>query len=143
MNKKYIPVEVSAAREIAFRYQKQRVFIIAVDTAHNKTHFTTYGISPQDKIEVANMAEAIALQIGCNPAESKYTEDFRKDFNAADYKATKETLAAVRNMVSRFLVTHHDISRSWLDGFVECGAVEIDYNYHPFYPHIKPKGGVS
>lgn len=52
-------------------------------------------------------------------------------------------LAIIRNEVSRFLIAHRDVARCWIEAFVECGAVEADFNYHPRYPFIKPKGGAS
>ena len=41
----------------------------------------------------------------------------------------------IREMLERFLIVHRNVSKSWLDGFVECKAVTIDYNYP--YPMIR------
>jgi hypothetical protein len=49
-----------------------------------------------------------------------------------------ERLKAIRSMVSRFLIAHRDTHRSWVESFVECGAVKVDFNYHPHYPYIEP-----
>lgn len=50
-------------------------------------------------------------------------------------------LAAVCVMVSRFLVAHRDVSRNWIEAFIEVDAIKVDFNYHPLYPYIEPAHG--
>lgn len=50
----------------------------------------------------------------------------------------RKNLQATREMISRFLVAHRDTSRSWIESFIECGAIKVDWNYHPLYPYIEP-----
>ena len=47
----YIPVPVPAAKQIAEEYDKDQVLIICADTAHDKLHFTSYGVTATDKLE--------------------------------------------------------------------------------------------
>lgn len=54
-------------------------------------------------------------------------------------RMSENTLKAVREMISRFLVAHRDTHKSWIEAFVECGAITADFNYHPLYPFIEPK----
>ncbi len=44
---KYKPIPISAARDIAKRYDKQQVIIVAWDPVHGLTHVTTYGDTPE------------------------------------------------------------------------------------------------
>jgi hypothetical protein len=40
---KYKPIPISAAKEIAKKYDKQQVIIVAWDAQHGREHVTTYG----------------------------------------------------------------------------------------------------
>ena len=44
---------------------------------------------------------------------------------------------AITAMLARFLIAHRDTHRCWLDSFVECGAVTIDWNANP-YGEVRP-----
>ncbi len=41
--KKYKPIPITAARDIAKRFDKQQVIVVAWDAVHGKEHVTTYG----------------------------------------------------------------------------------------------------
>jgi hypothetical protein len=43
---KYKQVPISAAKELAKKYDKQEVIILSVDREFDKVHITTYGINP-------------------------------------------------------------------------------------------------
>lgn len=45
---KYISVPVSAAKEIAEKFEKQEVIVLSVDRIHEKVHITTYGKTPKN-----------------------------------------------------------------------------------------------
>jgi hypothetical protein len=55
---------------------------------------------------------------------------------------------AITKMIARFLIAHRDTARTWIEAFIECGAIKVDFNYHQNYPYIEPvlahedKGGV-
>lgn len=45
MENKYKRVPITAAREVAKKYDKQEIVILAIDREFNKIHITTYGVS--------------------------------------------------------------------------------------------------
>lgn len=45
----YQPVTVQATRRIADEFDKDVVVIVALDHAHDKTHFSSYGQAPQGR----------------------------------------------------------------------------------------------
>ena len=95
----YVPVPVEAAKQIAVQFQKQMVVIIATDNVHQQTNFTTYGVSPEEKVEAAVTAEFLSKQMGNVPEANRFSEDFRRDMDAAKYKAALEALERIANIL--------------------------------------------
>lgn len=87
---------------------------------------------------IQNTESTVKERIGReNPYWSQAYEDVCVAVNRE--MAHRKSLQATREMISRFLVAHRDTSKNWIEAFVECGAIEADFNYHPLYPFIKPK----
>lgn len=96
----YLPVTVEAAREIANRFEKDIVVIVSVDHVHLKTHFTTYGRSPKDKVVAAALGEGLALATGHELNQIQSFQDFRHldaAKNSADLEIAKELLKQVQS----------------------------------------------
>jgi hypothetical protein len=74
--KPYKPVTVSAAVKIAETFEKSRVVILSYDTAHELTHVTTYGTTPEDKLLAASAGDACAAVVGCDLNKITRYEDF-------------------------------------------------------------------
>ena len=94
-NYKAIPVE--AAKQIALTFDKQQVVIIAVDHPHDQVHTVTYGVGAVDKVEAAKMGEFLTKQLGCDTSKAEFSEDFRRDYDAAKYKRALELLRDATN----------------------------------------------
>ena len=74
----YKPVTVEAAVSIAERFDKSQVLIIAYDTAHQKTHFTTYGVTPEDKESIARVGDYLGQHLtGIEREQCTNYEDYR------------------------------------------------------------------
>lgn len=73
----YVPVPVEAAREIAQKFAKDIVVIVATDRAHDQIHTTTYGRSQFDKIHAAELGPVLATAAGGFVPAAKMFEDFR------------------------------------------------------------------
>lgn len=93
MSEPYQPVPVSAAADIARQYAKQIIVILSCDTAHNLTHYTTFGVSAEEKIQAANIGDLVANII--NGGKSHIFEDFRL-LDAAQAKAKIDELTAAQ-----------------------------------------------
>lgn len=91
------------------------------------TNYELYAAARIEELEAA-------LETGQRNCDEVY-EDLRTQRDEA-----QKDLKAIREMVSRFLIAHRDTHRCWIESFVECGAIEADFNYHPNFPFIKPKG---
>ena len=55
----YIPVPVPAAKQIADLYDKDQIIIISADIAHDKLHFTSYGVTATNKLDAARATKLI------------------------------------------------------------------------------------
>lgn len=74
----YVPIPVAVAREIAARYQKSQVVILAWDPVHELTHTTTYGVEPDEKERAAEVGDACAKAICGDGFERRRSfEDYR------------------------------------------------------------------
>ena len=100
----YVPVPVEAAKQIAVQFQKQMVVIIATDNVHQQTNYTSYGVSPEEKVEAAVTAEFLSKQMGNVPEANKFSEDFRRDMDAAKYKAAMELIESCQKVLTEYLV---------------------------------------
>jgi hypothetical protein len=76
-DKTYQPVLVDAAREIAFKYVKDWVMVIAYDAGFDKTHCTTFARTAGDKSFVADLSEVCLRAIGICTEDATVHEDFR------------------------------------------------------------------
>lgn len=90
----YLPVPVEAARQISVGWRKQIVVIVSIDHVFDKTHFTTYGQEPEDKMIAARLGEAICTATGHFIEQAEVSEDFRT-VDAAKRQADIERLERV------------------------------------------------
>ena len=102
--KEYQAIPVEAAKRIALEFDKQQVVIIAADTVHDKLHTATYGVSARDKVIAARIGEILTEQAGGVIEQAEFTEDFRRDFDAAKYKQALELLRAAECVMSAHAV---------------------------------------
>jgi hypothetical protein len=100
MNQKptYLPIPVSVATEIADKFAKSQVVILAFDPVHEVTHTTTYGKSPFDKENAAATGKIVTQAIGNDLSRAQHFEDYHKDYAAANHKALIE---AVREIIKQ------------------------------------------
>lgn len=54
-------------------------------------------------------------------------------------KRMRDEFKATREMIARYLIANRKVHKTWIQGFVECGAIEVDWEYHPYYPGITAK----
>lgn len=111
---------------------------IQVCTARLRALLQSHGVfigSPNPETEASKAEYDLRHQL---LAADQKTADARKQIQALELE-----LQSIRNEVSRFLIAHRSTAKCWVEAFVECGAIEADFNYHPLYPFIKPKGGAS
>jgi hypothetical protein len=88
-------VPVSVAQQIAQDFSKSIVVITAMDDRYVTT--ATFGRTPGDKIIAAKIGEHFGIITGKGPGV--FTEDFRKDFDAAKYKAALDALRSIVEML--------------------------------------------
>lgn len=62
--KEYKGIPISAAREIARKYDKNQVIIVTWDAVHSRIHVTTYGKSKRECVEAAEGGNAIKRSLG-------------------------------------------------------------------------------
>lgn len=74
----HTPIPVETAREIATKFHKSMVVVLAYDPASMLTHTTTYGVEPADKERAADVGERCAKLI-CGDGFEQRTryEDYR------------------------------------------------------------------
>lgn len=88
----YIPIPVSEAQRISDLYQKSMVVILAYDPAHQMSHATTFGVTADDKVYAAQMADRTVDMMGELGRTKTVHEDFRQDFDAGLYKEAVDLL---------------------------------------------------
>ncbi len=79
MPKKYKPVPVEVAQKIASDFDKDMVIVLAYDKAHDRTHTTTYGVSPEDKENAARLGETLTAACGADVSAKTTFEDFHDE----------------------------------------------------------------
>jgi hypothetical protein len=84
------PIPVAAARQIADESGHDIVVIVAWRRATNRSHVTTYGKNPMDKMGAAKLGEILAQAAGIGPPTQSF-EDFRTR-TAADWAQEKDAL---------------------------------------------------
>ncbi len=67
---KYKRIPVSAAKEIAQKYDKNQVIILTWDEAHGMTHVTTYGVDKKQCKQAADGGKRIVEFLGLRPKDS-------------------------------------------------------------------------
>lgn len=79
MNKEhsYKGVPVEAARSVGQLFDKNMVVILAYDRVHEKTHTTTWGRTPEDKLGVARLGDICAEACGADMSKTEVYQDFR------------------------------------------------------------------
>lgn len=87
----YIPVPVSVAKEIAEKFAKDIIVIVAWYRKHEMTHTTTYGAAAELKDVAASWGEYFAKAVGADVAKTNWYEDYRAT-EAATYKAKVDKL---------------------------------------------------
>ena len=97
----YKPVTVQAASEIARVFNKDVVVVMAIDRTHDKTHFTSYGRSADDKIQAAEFCELISGGLGC-PGPLERFEDFRSVDAAKRAEDIENARRALRWALAQF-----------------------------------------
>ena len=79
----YVEVPVSAAREIAERYQKDIVIINAWDAVHQLIHTATYGVTAVDKRFAAHGGHLTSQALGADLSRMQNFSDYRDERIAA------------------------------------------------------------
>ncbi|HWC91358.1 MAG TPA: hypothetical protein VG433_16930, partial [Pirellulales bacterium] len=82
----YEAVPVYVAKQIAERYAKTQVVIVAWDPLFQLTHTTTYGVSATDKENAAAAGAICTKALGCDLGKKQVHEDFHHDYNPARLK---------------------------------------------------------
>lgn len=92
----YKPVPVEAAKQIAQQFDKSQVIIVTFDPLFRLLHRTSYGVSAMDKVAAAHAADEFVRSTGAEPRLRQTHEDFRRDFDAAQFKQVLELLATIQ-----------------------------------------------
>lgn len=77
--RKYKPVPVKVAMDIAKGFDKSIVVINAWDPVYGLLHTTTFGVEERDKQWAAQAGEITAVALGAGLDKAKYYENFRKN----------------------------------------------------------------
>lgn len=85
----YKPIPVAVGVEIAKKYEKSVVVLLAYDPVHQKMHTMTYGVTAKDKEYAADLGEICATVVGAGPDRQTY-EDFRRDYSAGQFRELQE-----------------------------------------------------
>ena len=97
----YSPVPVEAAAAIAEQYDKTMVMIVANDQRHKRTHVTTYGASPVDKVMIADLADQFRRDYLAEPLTTY--EDFRTIDQAKRARAIRALMNTVKELRGVFV----------------------------------------
>lgn len=95
MASEYKPIPVAVAKEIADKFGKSIVVILAFDREWERTHTTTYGVTSFEKENAAAVGEIATQAIGCDLGRKQVFEDFHRDYAPAFYKRAVEILRRV------------------------------------------------
>lgn len=79
----YRPIPVQFAAEISDRFAKDVVAIVALDSAHDMMHITTYGRTAATKLFAAELGESINQHLSRAPEQKRTFSDFREPNTAA------------------------------------------------------------
>jgi hypothetical protein len=103
VSKSYVPVPVSAARDLAHSFAKDVVVILCYDRKHDLLHTTTYGRDASDKIRAAELGPVLAKAAGGFTPAGQPFEDFRDPALRAErydelLGASEEVLEGIKNL---------------------------------------------
>jgi len=110
-----IHIPVSEAQRVATLYAKSLVVIIAADAHHIYT--STFGVSPADKVAAAILGDFLAAQMGLAPNAADFSEDFRRDFDAANYKTARDLLKSALAVLNAHAIGHQ--TQTAIETFLE------------------------
>jgi hypothetical protein len=113
----YTQVTVDLARQIAVQCKKDVIVIMSIDRQFDKTHFTTYGVTADDKLQAACFGETIATGLGCGGPLERF-EDFRTvdaATRAADIDRLGRVGQALDHALSSLLVCRTGIADELLE----------------------------
>lgn len=94
----YRPISVEAALEISRHYSKQMVLIVGIDRVHEKTHFATFGETPEDKVQIAQIGDAFSKWLTNSPPVNVY-----EDFRVVDQAKRAKQIRDLQEFVKAFL----------------------------------------
>lgn len=77
MPEDYIPVPVADAAAIARSRRKDIVCVVSIDRRHDRTHMTTFGATPIDKVHAADLGDRVMKCLGSDPTQKRSFEDWR------------------------------------------------------------------
>lgn len=131
----YAAIPVDAAANIGHHYRKSAVVILAQDHEHGKTHFTTWGREAKDKLEAAQLADAMA-RILASPGAWTIYEDFRLD--AGKVKARFDTLYAASREFLEWLALNPDVEGVLRAAGAPLGKLLEESQAPPTRPPLNP-----
>ncbi len=92
MPEHYLDIPVDVARQIAERFLRRIVVILAWDGDTGLLHTTTYGMSANDKLAAASAGELATKALGFDLGARTTFEDFRMPSEAAEIKRQRDEL---------------------------------------------------
>jgi hypothetical protein len=90
----YIAVPVAVLADVGRVHQKDAVILLAIDHAHKKVQYTSWGKAPHDKVRAAELCDLVAEVVSEGEPRIVF-EDFRLDAAANKYR-----LDQIRNRVA-------------------------------------------
>jgi hypothetical protein len=79
----YLQIKVETAKQIARRFNKNQVFIMAWDETSNQVNTTTYGTTRYDADSVKGFADRLMAFIAAEPGE--FHEDRRHEHDKPEF----------------------------------------------------------
>ena len=102
----HLPIPVEVAARIAADFAKSQVVILAYDPARELTYTTTFGVSPWDKENAAAAGTIATLAVGGDLSKKQTFEDYHQNYDAANYKASRDLNKAALAVLNAFSVGH-------------------------------------
>lgn len=124
----YKNIPVAAAVEIAEKFTKDVVVILAWSHEHHQFHTVTYGVAPKDKTPAAKLGEMVTAAAGADMTRKEFVEDFRKDYSAAKQAAMKRAiekhLPALSQMAGQIISPKNNTFSKMVADFENALALE-------------------
>lgn len=122
----YLPIPVSVAKQIASAYSRDIVVVCAWSHEHKLLHTTTYGIAAPDKVWAATAGELCAKALMTDLEKAEFSEDFRKDHDAAREVAMAEAielhLPELRKMAAQIISPANNVLSRMVRDFERASA---------------------